>query len=122
MRLHLAVLLLAVAQSALASCPDKAVHLSELESKGIVYSSRLRIQDVERREAVTIPTANGTTRTLPFGYSNKGWKALRSRMKSGDYVASFFANPTPQNPLSGATGYMLVRGSCVIESLLTSIS
>ena len=122
MRSYPIVLILAFAQNALASCPEKAVSLSELESKGIVYSSRLRIQDIERREAVTIQTANGTKRTLPFGYSNQNWKALRFRMKSGDYIASFSEKSEPHNPLSGTKGYMLVRGSCVIESFLTFIS
>ena len=122
MRSYLAVLALALAQNALASCPDKAVHLSELESKGIIYSSRLRIQDIERREAVTIQTADGTKRTLPFGYANQNWKALRSRMKNGDYIARFSAKSASHDPLSGATGYLLVRDSCVIESFLTYIS
>jgi hypothetical protein len=120
MRSLLGLMLLVSALGAKASCPESTTPLADLTAKGFVYSARLSMGDVERRQTVTVQV-NGSGLALPFGYSNSRWKEFRSHIKSGDQIVPFNAKPLDEGPLNGATGYLLVRNGCIVESILTSI-
>jgi hypothetical protein len=54
----------------------------------------------------------------PFGYSNKKWEELKSKMKNGDKI--YFL--THSDDGYRHTGYLLVRNGCSLYFILSSVT
>ena len=55
----------------------------------------------------------------PFGYQNKEWERLKSKMQAGDELWEYSSPPETWGNLSGSAGIWLVRNGKVINGIVT---
>ena len=57
--------------------------------------------------------------TLPFGFQNNLWEALKSQMKPGDELWEHSSDAESWEQLMGSAGIQLVRDGVVIDGITT---
>ena len=85
----------------------------------IRLSKPMKIKEIEQKE-MRVAMFDGKRRKVPFGRINALWEKLKSKYVVGDCIVYF--DTTTDAPLSGGrTGYMLVRGDEMVDSIVISI-
>ncbi len=105
---------------AIADCRDDMA-LKSFITRGYELSGPLALEEIERRHMVQIEQG-GTTRTVLFGRLNEKWLALRAQRASGDQFIHFRSASATWGSLAGREGYLLVRGQCVVDGIVTFVS
>ena len=106
------ILLLLVTELALA-CEAPEHDFSRIQnSEKHIVKGPFTIEHLEKTNMIEI---RETKEKLPFGYSNKEWKELKSLYKTGD---KFYFVRYESGGRYFDEQHILVRGSCIIGSLL----
>ena len=100
------------------STPNTAVQLSpphcepyanRLKLVGLAMTPR-QVEEGEIKEAKRL----GIVLEAPFGSHNNEWVAFKNKLQSGDLIFKYSGG--------SSGGYAIVRGNCVLDTLMTWIS
>ena len=92
-----------------------------LSGKGAVVSGPMSIAEVEK-ESLKEASEYETSPQVPFGYDNELWKKFKSEFKAGDAIFYFKTNTASWINECGREGYALVRGSEVVDTIITKVN
>jgi hypothetical protein len=112
----LIIILFAVCSPALA-CEDPENDWAYiLKSRKHTLKGPFTIKEMESNNLVEI---YGNGKSLPFGNQNKEWVEMKNMYKSGDELYSVVFTYSRK---SIEVTHFLVRGSCVIKTLIVAVS
>ena len=82
-----------------------------------VFGPELPIQEVEKI-GVDLAARNKSAPQVPFAMSNRSWERAKANYRTGD-VFQEYEGPIHPDGHAIAGGYLLLRGSCIVERIGT---
>jgi hypothetical protein len=104
---------------------DRPVLVSQYFRADIIFSEPLSVQEVEQRGLDDVRKSAVDDRNIPqvpFGFMNKEWVEMKSKIKPGDRLVAFNTPKEYWDNLAGMKGYALIRGEILVDVLITVVN
>jgi hypothetical protein len=106
---------------AIAKCLRFTYSMTDPRSmNGCRYSKPLSTGEIEQKNMVEIEV-DGKKSRVPFGEVNDRWQKMKSLYGPGDEYRYVHCLNGPPDAGVGLSGYVLVRDSCIVETVVTEV-